>query len=250
MAVLIASLVQLRSELNEAAPHRDHTTDGWIGDSRHQAEKSDHNPDETGNPEVHDADHLDEVHAIDADKDLKQGRFTMAAVVAFLVARCRAGIEKRLRYIIYNRTIWSASSGWTARRYTGSSPHTEHGHFSGSYETRWESNKNRYHLELVPGAANAPKPAPTPAPAPVSLDESKEEDMLLIKVTSNNTMYLCHNGYMRALTDPRLQLDPLLAGPNPVKKIEVRTRDELDIIGGPERTIADVQAERSAASKP
>lgn len=149
MAVLIASLNQLRSEFNQLSPGRDKATDGWIGDARHQASVSDHNPDESGNPEVHDADHIDEVHAIDVDKDLRKAGVTMPMVVAFLVARCRAGIEKRLRYIIHNRTIWAASSGWVAKAYHGSNPHTEHAHFSGSYETIWENNTNKFHLELV-----------------------------------------------------------------------------------------------------
>ena len=95
-----------------------------------------------------------------------------------------------------------------------------------------------------------PKPAPKPAPTPVPDDDREDDDMLLIKMKSDSTMYLCHNGYMRKLTDPRLQLDPLRNGDNKVREIEVNTRDELDIIGGPERTLADIQAERVAKAKP
>ena len=94
-----------------------------------------------------------------------------------------------------------------------------------------------------------PKPAPKPAPPPAPEDDREDDDMLLIKMTTDSTMYLCHNGYMRPLKDPRLQLDPLLKGNNPVKMIEVNTRDELDIIGGPERTLTDVLGERAAKAK-
>ena len=160
MAVLVPCLVQLRDEFNTLAPNRDKASDGWIGDSRHAARPSDHNPDESGRPEVHDPDDVDEVHAIDVDRDLRHPSVTMEEAVAFLVARCRAGRERRLRYIIYNRTIWSASSGWVARRYTGDNPHTSHAHFSASYEAKLEADRRSWGLsELVsPGSGGGYRP--------------------------------------------------------------------------------------------
>jgi hypothetical protein len=131
MPTLIASLKRLRDECNQLNPNRDRTSDGWIGDPRHQARKSDHNPAPDG-----------EVHAIDVDKD----GLDVNRVVAHLVARCRSGQEKRLTYIIWNRTIWSASRGWTARRYTGQNPHTHHFHVSGSYDPANERNTASYGL--------------------------------------------------------------------------------------------------------
>ena len=56
---LSKSAVQLREQIDDAFPDRDRTSDGWIGDTRHSARKSDHNPDEQG-----------WVRAIDIDRDL------------------------------------------------------------------------------------------------------------------------------------------------------------------------------------
>jgi hypothetical protein len=104
---------------------------------------------------IHDADHINEVHAIDVDNNLNESDLTMEKVVQFLLGRCRSGAEKRLRYIIYNRRIWSASSGWVQKTYTGASPHTEHAHFSASYITSLEASTASWHLEDIPVAIPA-----------------------------------------------------------------------------------------------
>jgi hypothetical protein len=57
----------------------------------------------------------------------------MEVAVQFLVKECRAGRENRFRYIIYMRRIWSASTDWQEREYTGSNPHDHHAHFSFKY---------------------------------------------------------------------------------------------------------------------
>lgn len=133
--VLIASLAKLRDEFNNIAPGRDKASDGWIGDAAHAASKSDHNPDTDG-----------AVHAIDVDRDLRTPGLSMEKVVQFLLARCRSGQEARLRYIIFDRRIWSASSGWRQNAYTGANPHDHHAHFSGSYETAKERSVASWRL--------------------------------------------------------------------------------------------------------
>jgi hypothetical protein len=153
--VLIPCLKTLFAEFDRIAPGRDRASDGSIGDSAHQHEVSDHNPDETGSVPIHDADHVNEVHAIDVDNNLNESDLSMEKVVQFLLGRCRSGAEKRLRYIIYNRRIWSASSGWVQQTYTGASPHTEHAHFSGSYTTSLEASTASWHLEDIPVALTA-----------------------------------------------------------------------------------------------
>jgi hypothetical protein len=148
VVVLIPSLVQLRSEFDDIAPRRSKASDGWIGDTAHQQSVSDHNDDETGNVPIHDADAVHEVHAIDVDSSGPwPDELTMEKVVQFLLARCRSGAEHRLRYVIYNRRIWSASSGWVQQAYAGASPHTEHAHFSASYDTAREASTASWHLE-------------------------------------------------------------------------------------------------------
>jgi hypothetical protein len=57
----------------------------------------------------------------------------MERCVQIILERCRSGVEKRLRYVIYNRRIWSRSSGWVQKAYTGSNPHDKHAHFSFLY---------------------------------------------------------------------------------------------------------------------
>lgn len=152
MALLIDGLAVLRSEFDQINPHRDRSSDGWIGDASHAARTSDHNPDAGG-----------VVHAIDVDVD----GVPMGRIVAFLVARCKTGAEDRLQYIIYRRTIWSRSWGWGARRYTGLDPHTNHAHFSSRY-AGLAGGGQAWGIAAAfrPGApAAVPPPAPRPPAA-------------------------------------------------------------------------------------
>jgi hypothetical protein len=150
--ILVPCLHRLLFEFDRIAPGRDRASDGAIGDPAHRLRLSDHNPDETGKVPVRDADRLNEVHAIDVDRDLRTYGLTMEMVVQFLLARCRSGAETRLRYIIFNRRIWEASNGWRERAYTGENLHTEHAHFSASYETAKEASTASFHLEDIPVA--------------------------------------------------------------------------------------------------
>lgn len=86
---------------------------GWIGDAAHQSGCSDHNID---------AAHL--VHAIDP---MVTGTRAEQIVTASLVH------PGDLQYIIHNRVIWSSSTDWKPRKYTGSDPHTNHVHLSGKH---------------------------------------------------------------------------------------------------------------------
>jgi hypothetical protein len=148
MAMLIDGLAVLRREFDMVNPRRDRSSDGWIGDAAHLARISDHNPDARGI-----------VHAIDVDVD----GVPMPRIVAFIVARCRTGVEQRLQYVIFRRVIWSRSWGWTARRYTGPDPHTGHAHFSSRYDGLAASGKQwGVSATFGPGRPTPPTP-PTPA---------------------------------------------------------------------------------------
>lgn len=145
--ILIKCLGQLFAEFDRVAPDRGHASDGAVGDTAHQHEVSDHNPDETGSVPIHDADKINEVHAIDVDSDLRAPGIDMERFVQFILARCRSGAETRLRYVIYYQRIWEASNGWRERPYTGASQHREHAHFSASYDSAKEASTASWHLE-------------------------------------------------------------------------------------------------------
>lgn len=129
--ILTPALTTLRSNFNARFPNRDKTTDGTIGDWEHQQHVSSHNPDDTvgSMSEYSDSDTIAEVRAIDIDKDLGDPHVTMQDVVDKILATPED--LKRLRYIIYNRTIWAKSNGWDPVPYDGVSPHTEHVHLNG-----------------------------------------------------------------------------------------------------------------------
>jgi hypothetical protein len=155
----VACLQALRDEINELAPARAKGADGTIGDTAHASGgTSDHLPDDDpAFPALHskDADTRNEVHALDITTELNVPGLTLEAIVQHILARCRSGAEKRLRYIIFNRRIWEASNGWAQRAYTLTDPHTGHAHFSASYETIREADASSWHLEEIPVALTA-----------------------------------------------------------------------------------------------
>ncbi|MEJ3749141.1 hypothetical protein WEI85_38500 [Actinomycetes bacterium KLBMP 9797] len=153
-AVLTPALAELRATFNWLNPRRDKSSDGWIGDAAHSATSSDHNPDESGTVPIRDPDSLNEVHAVDVDETGPwpaddRGAFSLMRAVRQLVTDHRAGRERRLRYIIYERTIWSASWSWTAREYTGANPHDKHAHFSGSYDSALERDTRTWNIGFL-----------------------------------------------------------------------------------------------------
>ncbi len=153
---LVPCLVQLRNEFDRIAPNRSKGADGSIGDQAHADRTSDHNPDETGAVPIHDADKVNEVHALDITTTLNESDLTLEKCVQFILARCRRGAgdplnEERLRYIIFNRRIWRAPA-WKQEAYTLSDPHTGHAHFSAEYISSLEADTSSWHLEDIPVA--------------------------------------------------------------------------------------------------
>lgn len=146
--VLVPCLVTLRGEFNLIAEGRDRASDGSIADAAHVAGgNSDHIGDEQSTAlRGRDADSKNEVHAIDVDDDLRKPGWSMTRALEIIITRHREGRDNRLQNVIYNRRIWSASWGWTARAYTGASAHTEHAHFSARYGTAQESDTSPWGL--------------------------------------------------------------------------------------------------------
>jgi len=97
------------------APDRDKSSDGTIGDERHQTTKSEHNPDANGVVRAMDITH-DPAHGVDARK---------------LAEALVASRDTRILYLISNAQIVSSVvQPWIWRRYNGINPHRHHMHIS------------------------------------------------------------------------------------------------------------------------
>ena len=107
----------LRDQINIAFVGRSRKLDGWIGDSKHAARKSDHNPRSNG-----------EVCAIDIDAGLSDEQGISYDLADQL--RLAAKKDKRISYIIHAGKICSAKSLWRWVKYRGINPHHKHVHIS------------------------------------------------------------------------------------------------------------------------
>ena len=122
---LSRAATQLREQFDDSYPSRDRTSDGWIGDTRHAARPSDHNPDANG-----------WVRAIDVDRDVS-GRSKpdlMPDIADQIRLLCKSKKEKRITYIIFDGRIASSKKAWAWRTYEGSNKHNHHCHVSFSQE--------------------------------------------------------------------------------------------------------------------
>ena len=131
---------QLREQFDDCFSDRLRTSDGWIGDNRHAARKSDHNPDEQG-----------WVRAIDVDRDLsgKPKPDLMPDVADQL--RLLAKSDKRISYIIFDSKIASSKAGWRWRTYTGINKHRHHCHIS--FTSKGDEDGSFFNIPLL-GANN------------------------------------------------------------------------------------------------
>lgn len=148
---LTRGLQNLRTQVNKRWPHRDHASDGTIGDAAHAAGVSGHNPDDLPYDNAEwdgDPDNIPEVRAWDMDSDLGEAGTSAQMVVDHI--RALSNVSSVLRYIIYNRKIYRAPNGWIAQAYSGPSPHTEHIHFSGAWSQASDNNATfNFKLEEV-----------------------------------------------------------------------------------------------------
>jgi hypothetical protein len=113
--------IQLREQIDDTFPDRDRTSDGWIGDTRHSARKSDHNPDASG-----------WIRAIDVDRDLsgKAKPDLMPDLADQIRLFAKSDPAKRISYIIFDGKIASPLLKWKWRKYTGINKHVKHCHIS------------------------------------------------------------------------------------------------------------------------
>jgi hypothetical protein len=131
---------QLREQFDDSFPDRDRTSDGWIGDTRHSARPSDHNPDrETGI-----------VRAIDVDRDVSgKAKPDLMPDIADQLRRL-AKTDKRIAYIIFNGRIASWRMGWRWRPYKGSNPHKHHCHIS--FTRKGDQDSSFFNIPLLGGS--------------------------------------------------------------------------------------------------
>ena len=129
---------QLRLQIDDSYPSRDRTSDGWIGDARHSARTSDHNPDAKGI-----------VRAIDIDRDLSGKKKPDLMPDLADQIRHAAKSDKRIAYIIFNGRIASARLGFRWRKYRGSNPHNSHCHIS--FTKQGDSDDSFFNIPMIGG---------------------------------------------------------------------------------------------------
>jgi hypothetical protein len=136
-AWLSHSAKQLREQVDDCFPDRDRRSDGWIGDTRHAAQKSDHNPDQKSGC----------VRALDIDANLcKPDVSHYLANQLRLYAKQHKG---RISYVIYDGKIasWVMSYKW--RKYKGTNPHKSHIHVS--FYPKGDLDKSFFDIPLLGG---------------------------------------------------------------------------------------------------
>jgi hypothetical protein len=133
---LCAAGVQLRDQVDTWFPDRRTASDGWVGDSRHSARKSDHNPDKFGY-----------VRAIDIDSGLESSD----GVAPYLADQIRvaAKSDPRISYVIFNGRICSKILNWRWRKYKGINQHKRHIHIS--FTTLGDLNGTAFDIPLIGG---------------------------------------------------------------------------------------------------
>jgi len=130
---------QLRLQVDDSYPDRDRTSDGWIGDTRHQAGVSDHNPDATG-----------VVRAIDVDRDLSgKAKPDLMPNLADQIRLCARAGDKRISYVIFDGKIASSKKAWAWRPYDGINKHNHHCHIS--FTQAGDNDSSFFNIPMIGG---------------------------------------------------------------------------------------------------
>lgn len=128
---------QLREQTDDSFPDRDRRSDGWIGDVRHSARVSDHNPDAAGI-----------VRAIDIDRDLPGvSKPDLMSDLADQIRLCAKSGDKRIAYVIFAGKIASAKKSWAWRPYDGVNKHDHHCHIS--FTTKGDTDSSFFNIPML-----------------------------------------------------------------------------------------------------
>lgn len=141
MAKLCAAGVTLRDQINRRFPKRDKSSDGWVGDARHQARDG---WGTNGKGSYHTPDPRGIVHAIDIDEDFGAPGDAMKFAKQ-LADYCRTHpYDKRIAHIVYEDKCASPGRGW---KFTGSGfGHTAHIHIS--FTNQADNNGKKFPLPI------------------------------------------------------------------------------------------------------
>jgi len=188
---LSPALVRLRAEVNALWPRRSKVSDGWIGDTSHQARPSDHNPDYSAGGIV---------RAIDVTNDgINVNQFVNAVIR-----------DERTRYVITRGRIWTRENGW--QKYTGPNGHHHHVHVSvrsvGSYDLQIHSWGLASAVDNpIPGGgsvSNPSSPGSIPAaPAKDWFSMATHKDLLAAVKAAFNSPEFRNQVYAAAWVNPR-----------------------------------------------
>jgi len=135
----------LLAQVNEACPARNKGSDGWIGDAAHAASKSDHNPNSAGVVQAQDITH-DPKNGLDSHK---------------FAEYLRNHKDKRIKYVISNRKIFSGNAGpqpWAWRSYSGKNPHDAHVHVSVGDSAALYDDKSLWDIPFTTGLPDLDAP--------------------------------------------------------------------------------------------
>lgn len=156
----VESLKKLLAQINEYAPNRSKVSDGWIGDAKHAARHSDHNPEPDGT-----------VDARDFTNDPSGGLDSQKLCDALVKSK-----DPRISYIICNGKIIAGRKGpkpWVPRKYSGANGHYHHIHVSVLDEG--QDDKTPWKI------ADAFKKAPAPKAKPSDLGLTTKQVSAVLK---------------------------------------------------------------------
>ena len=138
--VLCKAGQQLREQFDDTFPSRDRHSDGWIGDTRHSARPSDHNPDAQSGT----------VRAIDVDRDVSgKAKPDLMPDIADQIRLCAKAGDKRISYVIFEGRIASAKKAWRWRPYDGANKHNHHIHIS--FTTAGDTDGSFFNIPMLGG---------------------------------------------------------------------------------------------------
>lgn len=169
------SLKTLLGQINARFPYRDKASDGGIGDTAHSARVSDHNPDANGVYHAYDFDHDPDSNGLDC---------------YVLKAQLIASRDPRIKYIIFMRRIWYASSR-NEVYYDGVNAHDHHLHLSVQPDGLGDQAQ-KWNLPLF----GLPTPTPSPTPSTGTYCKYGDKSDHVLKLQQHmTTAYRGYNTY-------------------------------------------------------